>query len=200
MSMSLTKEFTKGLWRENPVFRLLLGLCPTLAVTVALVNGLAMGLAVLFVLVCSNVIISSFRKYIPHQVRIATFTVIIATFVTVADYFLAAEFPEISKNLGPYVPLIVVNCIILCRAEAFASKNRVIPSLFDALGMGLGFIIALLLLSGIRELLGAGSVFNVSIISPDVWRPWVIMTLPPGAFITLGLLIGVINMLSRKQS
>lgn len=200
MSVSLGKEFTKGLWQENPVFRMLLGLCPTLAVTVAVVNGLAMGLAVVFVLVCSNIIISSFRRHIPHQVRIVTFTVIIATFVTVADYFLAAKFPEISKALGPYVPLIVVNCIILCRAEAFASKNRVLPSLLDGLGMGLGFTLALLLLSAIRELLGTGSIFNISIISPEIWRPWVIMILPPGAFITLGILIGVINMIPKKRS
>lgn len=200
MSMSLTKEFVKGLWRENPVFRLLLGMCPTLAVTASVINGLAMGLAVIFVLVCSNVTISCFRKYIPPQVRIATFTVIIATFVTVADYFLAAQFPKISKALGPYVPLIVVNCIILCRAEAFASKNRISASLFDGLGMGVGFTLALILLSSIREILGAGSIFNISIVSSDIWRPWVIMVLPPGAFITLGILIGIMNMLSKKKS
>lgn len=192
-------EFIKGLWKENPVFRLLLGLCPALAVTTSAVNGLAMGTAVIFVLVSSNVIVSCFRKYIPHEVRIATFTVIIATFVTVCDYFLAAQFPKISKALGPYVPLIVVNCIILCRAEAFASKNSVLASLADALGMGVGFTLSLVLLGGIREILGTGTIFNLSLVSPDILRPWVIMLLPPGAFITLGLLVGIMNMLSRKR-
>ncbi len=197
--MALSKELIKGLWRENPVFRLLLGLCPALAVTTSAINGLAMGLAVIFVLVSSNIIISSFRKFIPHQVRIATFMVIIATFVTVCDYFLAAQFPKISKALGPYVPLIVVNCIILCRAEAFASKNGVLASLFDGLGMGVGFTLSLVLLGGIRELLGTGSIFDISVVSPEIWRGWVVMILPAGAFITLGILIGIVNLLSRRR-
>ncbi len=200
MSMALKKEFVKGLWRENPVFRLLLGMCPALAVTTSAVNGLAMGMAVIFVLVSSNVIISSFRKLIPHQVRIATFTVIIATFVTVCDYFLAAQFPKISKALGPYVPLIVVNCIILFRAEAFASRNSILPSLIDGLGMGLGFTLSLVLLGGIRELFGAGTIFNVSVVSSEILRPWVVMVLPAGAFITLGILIGIMNLLSGRRT
>lgn len=196
----ISKEFIKGLWQKNPVFILLLGLCPTLAVTTSAINGLAMGLAVIFVLVNSNIIVSVFRKFIPHQVRIAVFTVIIATFVTMCDYFLGAEFPKISKALGPYVPLIVVNCIILCRAEAFAFKNGVFASFLDGLGMGLGFTLALVLLGSIRELLGMGSIFGISIISSDIWRPWVIMILPPGAFITLGILIGIINLCSRRRA
>jgi electron transport complex protein RnfE len=158
-----------------------------------------MGMSVIFVLVSSNIIVSCFRKYIPHEVRIATFTLIIATFVTVCDYFLAAQFPEISKALGPYVPLIVVNCIILCRAEAFASKNGVLASLFDGLGMGVGFTLSLVLLGSIRELLGAGSIFGILFVSPNIWQPWVIMVLPAGAFITLGILIGIMNLLSRRR-
>jgi len=157
---SATEEFIKGLWRENPIFRQLLGMCPTLAVTNAVVNGLAMGLATAFVLIFSSIVVSSIKKLIPSQVRIACYIVIIATFVTMADRFLAAFFPPISKSLGPYVPLIVVNCIILGRQEAFSSRNSVGRSLIDALGMSLGFILALLLLSAIREILGAGTFYN----------------------------------------
>jgi len=195
---SLTKEFLKGLWNENPVLRMLLGLCPTLAVTNSAINGLAMGLATTFVLVSSSIIISALRKVIPHQVRIAGYIVIIATFVTVADKFLAAYLPDISKALGPYVPLIVVNCIILGRQEAFASKNGIGRSIIDALGMGLGFVSVLLVLGSIREILGSGMIFNIQILG-DWFNPWMVMILPPGAFLTLGILIGLGNWLNERK-
>ncbi len=197
-SISLSKEFLKGLWDENPVLRMLLGLCPTLAVTNSAINGLAMGLATTFVLLSSSVIISLLRKVIPHQVRIAGYIVIIATFVTVADRYMAAFLPEISKALGPYVPLIVVNCVILGRQEAFASKNGVGRSIIDALGMGSGFILVLLVLGSIRELLGSATIFNLQILG-DWFNPWMIMILPPGAFLTLGLLIGLGNWLNERK-
>jgi len=187
---SIGQEFTKGLWDENPVFRQLLGLCPTLAVTGWVINGLAMGLATTFVLIFSSVVISSIKKLIPSQVRIATFIVVIASFVTIADLFLKAYFYPISEALGPYVPLIVVNCIILGRQEAFSSKNSVGRSFIDALGMSSGFILALLVLSSIREILGAGTFFGYQVMGP--WfKPWIIMILPPGAFLALGILLGM---------
>ncbi|MFP4081315.1 MAG: electron transport complex subunit RsxE [Candidatus Aminicenantes bacterium] len=193
----LSEEFLKGLWKENPIFRQLLGMCPTLAVTNAMINGLAMGLATTFVLVFSSLVVSSIKKLIPRQVRIASYIVIIATFVTMADRFLAAFFPPLSKNLGPYVPLIVVNCIILGRQEAFSSKNTVGRSLIDALGMSFGFIFGLLVLSGIREILGSGTFFGYQVMGP--WfKPWIIMVLPPGAFITLGILIALVLYLEQK--
>ncbi len=187
---SIGQEFTKGLWDENPVFRQLLGLCPTLAVTGWVINGLAMGLATTFVLIFSSLVISSIKKLIPAQVRIATFIVVIASFVTIADLFLKAYFYPISKALGPYVPLIVVNCIILGRQEAFSSKNSVGRSFIDALGMSSGFILALLVLSSIREILGAGTFLGHQVMGP--WfKPWIIMILPPGAFLALGILLGM---------
>ena len=197
-TMKAYREFIKGIWQSNPVFKILLGLCPTLAVTTQVQNGIAMGLAVLFVLVCSSFIISVFRKQIPAQVRIAVFIVFIATFVTLADYFLRAQFPQISKQLGPYVPLIVVNCIILGRAEAFASKNSIFYSLLDAIGMGLGFTLALVMLSSVRELLGSGSILGYLILG-KWWTPWLIMSLPPGAFFTLGILMSIINTFANKH-
>lgn len=191
------QEFIKGLWDENPVFRQLLGLCPTLAVTGAVINGLAMGLATTFVLIFSSLVVSSIKKLIPSQVRIASYIVIIATFVTVADRFLAAFFPPISKSLGPYVPLIVVNCIILGRQEAYSSKNKMGRSLMDALGMSAGFVLALLILSAIREILGAGTFFGYQVMG--AWfKPWIIMILPPGAFITLGILLALALQIERK--
>lgn len=196
-SKTLGQEFCKGLWKENPVFRQLLGMCPTLAVTNALLNGVAMGLATTFVLIFSSVVISSIKKLIPSQVRIASYIVIIASFVTIADRFLAAFFPDISKSLGPYTPLIVVNCIILGRAEAFASKNPVRRSLVDALGMSAGFVIALLVLSAIREILGSGTLLGYQVLG--TWfEPWIIMILPPGAFITLGILLGISKYIEKK--
>jgi len=194
---TIGQEFIKGLWDENPVFRQLLGLCPTLAVTGAVINGLAMGLATTFVLIFSSLVVSSIKKLIPSQVRIASYIVIIATFVTVADRFLAAFFPPISKSLGPYVPLIVVNCIILGRQEAYSSKNTVGRSLIDALGMSAGFFLALLILSAIREILGAGTFFGYQVMG--AWfTPWIIMILPPGAFITLGILLALALHIERR--
>jgi len=189
MKKGLAHEFIKGLWEESPTFRQLLGMCPTLAVTTSFINGFSMGLATTFVLVCSSTIISMIRKLIPDQVRIASYVVVIATFVTMADLFLRGVYPDISKALGPFVPLIVVNCIILGRAEAFASKNSPLPSFLDALGNGIGFTLALSVLATIRELLGNGL----------LGEPWVIMILPAGAFITLGLLIGFINLAKERR-
>jgi len=197
-TVPLSREFTKGIWDENAILISLLGLCPTLAVTNSAVNGLAMGLATTFVIISSSFIISSFRKIFPHQVRIAGFIVIIATFVTVADRFLAAYFPDISEALGAYVPLIVVNCMILGRQEAFSSKNSVGRSVLDALGSGAGFIMVLFVLGGIREILGSGSFMQMQILG-DWWAPWMVMILPPGAFLTLGLLIGLANMINEKR-
>ena len=176
----------------------ILGMCPTLAVTTKAIFGFSMGVATTFVLISSSLVISCARKLIPPQVRIATFTVIIATFVTCADYFLKANFYEISKELGPYVPLIVVNCIILGRQEAFASRNSVASSLFDALGMGIGFSIVLVLLGSIRELFGFGTIFQYRILG-EGFEPWIIMALPAGAFITLGFLVGFFNVMNRKK-
>ncbi|NUO15189.1 MAG: electron transport complex subunit E [Planctomycetaceae bacterium] len=199
MANSLGYEFKKGLWQEIAPFRLVLGLCPTLAVTNSAVNGLAMGLATLFVLFTSNILISFVRKTIASQVRIPAYVVIIATLVTVADMFLAAVFPAISKSLGPYIPLIVVNCIILGRAEAFAQKNSILPTAADTLGIGIGFIISLTIMGGIREVLGFGSVFGVKLLG--AWfEPWIVMILPAGAFLVLGGLIALVNWISsRKQ-
>ena len=197
--MKAYRELIKGLWRENPVFRIILGTCPTLAITTEVRNALAMGIAVLFVLICSSFTISIFRKQVPPQVRIAVFVVLIAAFVTLADYYLKAKFYDISKQLGPYVPLIVVNCIILGRAEAFASKNSPFYSLIDAIGMGLGFTLALIMISTIREFLGAGSILGYQILG-KWYTPWLIMGLPPGAFFTFGILMGLINFIERKRS
>jgi len=195
--MSLFKEFIKGLWKENPVFVMVLGMCPTLAVTTNAINGFSMASATTFVLISSGLTVSIFKRLIPNQVRIAAYTVIIATFVTVADYFLKARFPEISKELGPYVPLIVVNCIILGRAEAFASKNSVARSLVDALGMGAGFMMALVILGSVRELFAAGTIFSYTVI-PN-WHSWSIMVMPAGAFITLGLLVALFKVISKRM-
>jgi electron transport complex protein RnfE len=194
----MIKDFARGLWRENPVFVQVLGMCPTLAVTTKALFGLSMGMATLFVVVSSSVVISIIRKLVPEQVRIPMFTVIIATFVTAADYFLKANFFSISKALGPYVPLIVVNCLILGRAEAFASKNGPVRSFLDALGMGVGFTCALIVLGSIRELFGFGTVFGFQILG-DGFEKWIIMILPAGAFITLGILVGVFNMIDTKM-
>lgn len=194
---SIRAEYVKGLWHENPVFRQLLGMCPTLAVTGAVINGIAMGLATSFVLIFSSLVISSIKKLIPSQVRIACYVVIIATFVTMADRFLAAFFLPISKSLGPYIPLIVVNCIILGRQEAFSSKNSVGRSLIDALGMSSGFVLALLILSSIREILGSGTFLGHQVMG--AWfKPWLIMIFPSGAFITLGILLAIALLIESK--
>ncbi len=181
-------EFAKGIWRENPVFISVLGLCPALAVTNSAINGLAMGGATLFVLLGSSVLISLFRNLIPKQIRITTFIIVIATFVTVADYSLLALLPDLHKELGAFIALIVVNCLILGRQEAFASKNTAGLAAADAVGMSLGFGLALFMIGAIREILGNGSIFGVSLFGPS-FEPWVIMILPPGGFLCLGVLL-----------
>ena len=188
-----------GLWRENPVFRLLLGMCPTLAVTAAVKPALTMGLSVIFVLVCSNIVVSLMRNLLKPHLRILMFTLTIATFVTIADLFLKAFQPEMSERLGPYVPLIIVNCIIICRAEACASKNNLFISIIDAVGMGVGFTLTLCVLAGIRELLSTGMIFEAKVM-PDWFVPWAAMSMPVGAFITLGLLLGLVNKLTKGKS
>lgn len=196
--VTLSREYLKGLWENNPILVQLLGLCPTLAVTVSAINGLAMGFAATFVLVMSSLFISSIRKIIPNQVRIASFIVIIATFVTIVDLVMKAKFPDLSKALGPFIPLIVVNCVILGRQEAFASKNNPGRAFLDALGMGTGFTIALIILGGIREIIGSRTIFSLQVL-PDGFEPWLIMILPAGAFLTLGLLLGLSNMYTGRK-
>jgi len=190
------KDFVKGLWKEHPVFRQLLGMCPTLAVTTSAINGISMGLAVVFVMFFSALVVSLIKNLVPHQVRIAVYTVIIATFVTIVDLFFKAQFPGISRALGPYIPLIVVNCIILGRCEAFASKNSIRSSLRDALGMGIGFTWGLFILGSIREVLGAGTILGMQIM-PANYNHLVIMILPAGAFLVLGLLVARMNKMER---
>lgn len=180
-------DFWSGLSQNNPVFVQMLGLCPSMAVSNSLPNGLAMGLATTFVLLCSSFLISTVRHYIPNEVRLTSYILIIATFVTVADMVLAAGFPEISKALGPFIPLIVVNCIILGRAEAFAGKVGPSRALADAAGMGAGFTFALSLISAVRELLGNGSLLGFDLLGKR-YEPWVFMVMPPGGFLTLGLI------------
>ncbi len=193
-----------GLWRENPVFRLLLGMCPTLAVTAAVRPAFTMGCCVIFVLLCSNIVVSLMRNLLKPHLRILMFTLTISTFVTIADLFLKAFQPKMSEVLGPYVPLIIVNCIIICRAEACASKNGLMVSIVDAIGMGLGFTFTLCVLAAVRELLATGAIFEVQILSllkEGGWFvPWAAMSMPVGAFITLGLLLGVVNLVSKKRS
>ena len=188
-----------GLWRENPVFRLLLGMCPTLAVTAAVKPALTMGCCVIFVLICSNIIISLMRDLLKPHLRILMFTLTIATFVTIADLFLKAFVPEMSETLGPYVPLIIVNCIIICRAEACASKNGIIISIVDAVGMGAGFTVTLCILASIRELLSTGKIFEMQLM-PEAFVPWAAMSMPVGAFITLGLMLGLVNKITNKEA
>jgi Na+-translocating ferredoxin:NAD+ oxidoreductase subunit E len=192
------EEFLKGLWKENPVFVALLGLCPALAVTNSAINGLAMGLATAFVLISSSIIVSLFRNIIPKQVRITAYIVIIATFVTVIDFTLAAFTPFIHKELGAFIALIVANCLILGRQEAFASRNKPGMAIIDAAGMSAGFTFALLSIGIIREILGNGSLFNVSLFGPT-FEPWVIMILPPGGFFALGFLLLFFNWLSDRR-
>ncbi len=197
--MSLGREFTKGFIKENPVFRIVLGLCPTLAVTTSLKNGIGMGLAATFVLVCSNVIVSLIRNIVPSKIRIPCYIVVIASFVTIVDLVMAGYTPELHKNLGIFIPLIVVNCIILGRAEAFASKNGVGRSFIDGLGMGLGFTFALAITASIREIIGAGKIWGYLVFGTK-YNPVLLVVLAPGAFITLGLLIGLFNLMEIKRS
>ncbi len=196
--MSAWKEFTKGLWDQNPTLRLILGMCPTLAVTTSANDAFGMGISATFVLVASNVAISALRKIIPDSVRLPAFIVVIATFVTVVDLLMKAYTPELYKSLGIFIPLIVVNCIILGRAEAYAFKNNVALSLIDGLGMGAGFTLGLLTLGSIRELLGNGSVFGMSLLGGG-YEPILIFVLPPGAFIALGFLIAGMNKLELRR-
>lgn len=194
-----TDEFIKGIWRENPVFVQVLGMCPVLAVTNSAENAIAMGLATLFVLLMSNILVSMLRNFIPKQVRIATYILIIATFVTVADYVIQAVSLDVHKALGAFIALIVVNCLILGRAEAFASKNTITKSIMDALGMGMGFTFALLCLGVVREILGNGTLFGFPFF-PDSFQEWVIMVLPGGGFFTLAIWLLIFNAIKLRKT
>ena len=193
-----TNEFLKGLWKDNPVFVQVLGMCPVLAVTNTAENALAMGLATAAVLAMSNMLVAMLRNFIPKQVRIASYILIIATFVTLIDYAIQSISVELYKSLGAFISLIVVNCLILSRAEAFASKNGVFKSLLDALGMGIGFVFALLCLGSLREVLGNGTIFGVSIFA-DSFQEWVVMILPAGGFFTLAIWLIIFNMFKSKK-
>lgn len=193
------KHFTRGLIKENPVLRLVLGTCPTLAVTTTLLGGLGMGIAATLVLVCSNLVISLLRNIIPDKVRIPAYITVIAGFVTIVQFLVKAYAPAIDDALGIYLPLIVVNCIILGRAEMFASKNAVLPSILDGLGMGVGFTAALVLMGGIRELIGSGTLFSVAVTSSFI-EPMTIFILPPGGFFVFGMLIAAANALTKDKS
>jgi len=195
--MSQLKYFTNGLFKENPSFVLVLGTCPTLAVTTAAINGIGMGAATTFVLVFSNLLIAALKNLIPNKVRIAAFIVIIATFVTIVDLVMKAYTPELYATLGIFIPLIVVNCIILGRAEAFAQKSDVVPAILDGLGMGIGFTLAITLMGSIREILGNGSIFNIKLVAEDA-NTILIFILPPGAFITYGYLIAIMNRMKKR--
>lgn len=197
--MKLSKVFYNGLIKDNPIFVQLIGMCSVLAVTTSVENGLGMGLAVTGVLIGSNVVISLLRKVIPDKIRIPAFVVIIATFVTIVEMFMKAYTKELYNNLGIFIPLIVVNCIILARAEAFASKNGVLASAVDGLGMGLGYTLALLILGVLREILGAGSIFGKQLFGAT-FEPALIFIMPPGAFILLGILIAVFNSIRKKKA
>lgn len=198
--MNLSREFTKGIWRENAVFKLFLGMCPVLAVTTSAENGLGMGLATTFVLLCSNIVVALLRKLIPAKVRIPAFIIIIASFVTVVQLVMEAYVYDLYQALGIFIPLIVVNCLILGRAEAFASKNPVTAAVVDGAGMGLGFTLALFVLGSVRELFGSGAVLGFNLFGA-AYPPFLLLILPPGAFITLGLLLALMNRLeaTRKQ-
>lgn len=200
VSINYIRALTAGLWRENPTFRLLIGMCPPLAVTTAVKPALTMGLSVIFVLVCSNLVVSLLRNLIKPHLRIIMFTATIATFVTVCDLYLRAFQPRMSEVLGPYVPLIIVNCIIIFRAETCASKANPIISVLDGIGCGMGFTIALCILGGIREILTTGQLFEIPVM-PARFVPWAAMQMPVGAFVTLGLLLGLSSLLtSGKRS
>ena len=193
----MSSVFLNGVLTENPTFRLVLGMCPTMAVTTAAINGIGMGLAATFVLIGSNTVISILRKFVPDEVRIPAFVLIICTFVTMVQMLLQAFVPSLYESLGMFIPLIVVNCIILARAEAFASKNGVLASAVDGAGMGIGFTLALTLIAGIRDLIGAGTIFGVSVFGGG-YEPMLVMILPTGGFLTLGILMGIINALAQR--
>ena len=193
------QDLSRGVWRENPVLVQALGLCPALAVTNSVANSLAMGLATFFVLLGSSVLISTARRLIPGEVRISTYILVIATFVSVADMALAAIVPDIHKALGAFIALIVVNCMILGRQEAFASKNSVARSALDAIGTGTGFMIALTMMGALREVLGSGTFLGVSLFGPH-FEPWVIMVLPPGGFLTLGVILLLLSAIEQRRA
>lgn len=197
--MSLAEQLRRGVWSENPLLRLTLGMCPALAVTTSVENGIGMGAATTFVLVCSNVVVSSLRKVIPRRVRIPSFIVIIASFVTIVDLTMHAAFFDLHRSLGIFIPLIVVNCIILGRAEAFASKRPVLDALMDGLSMGVGFTLALVVLGSVREILGSGTLFGQPLFG-DGYLPVLVMILPPGAFITLGFVVAGMNRVGEAKS
>ncbi len=194
-----TERFIQGILPENPVFRQLLGLCPVLAVTNGLQAAVTMAGAVTFVLFCANIITSLIRNLLKPHLRIVIFTLTIATFVTIADRFLAAYLYQMSKTLGPYIPLIIVNCIIICRCEVCASKQGVVAAGADAIGQSIGFGLALSAIAAVREILGTGGLFGVRVL-PEVWPDWVVMVLPPGAFLTFGLLLGFVNWFGSRRS
>ncbi|MBQ4116460.1 MAG: electron transport complex subunit E [Clostridia bacterium] len=191
-------QFKDGIITNNPTFVQLLGTCPALATTTSASNALGMGLSVILVLVCSNMFISLLRKFIPNQIRIASYIVIISGFVSALDLLIKAYLPSLSNSLGLFIPLIVVNCIILARAEAFASKNKVLPSVIDGLAMGAGFTFALVILGSIREIIGAGTIFGINVFG-DWFEPAVLFILPPGAFITLGFVIALVQKLQHRR-
>ncbi|MDD5292029.1 MAG: electron transport complex subunit E [Candidatus Omnitrophica bacterium] len=193
----LFQEFKKGITVENPTFGLVLGLCPTLAVSTTVINAIGMGIAATFVLLGSNIIISFIKNMIPREIRLPSFIVVIATFVTIVELVMKAYFPALGKSLGIFVPLIVVNCIIMGRAEAFASKNKVLPSILDALGMGIGFTMALIVVASIREILGSGTFLGRPLLKG--FEPMLIFVLAPGALLTLGVLIGITNFCKLKK-
>lgn len=201
----VTGDFLRGLWEEIPLFRLVLGTCPTLAVTTSATNGVGMGIATTFVLVMSNILISILRKIIPDMIRIPAFIIVIASFVTITDLMMAAFTPELHHALGIFIPLIVVNCIVLARAEAFASKNTIIRSTADGLGMGIGFTIVLIILGTVREILGNGTWFDMPVFTGIMnvfgyeYQPMIVMILPPGAFIGLGLLVALSNKIEERR-
>lgn len=193
-----TDEFIKGLWRENPVFVQVLGMCPVLAVSNTAENALAMGLATAFVLLMSNSLVSLLRNFIPKEVRIASYILIIATFVTIVDYAIQSISVDLHKSLGAFISLIVVNCLILSRAEAFASKNTLVKSMMDALGMGIGFLIGLSCLGAVREILGNGTFFNIRLF-PEAYQEWVVMILPAGGFFTLAAWLLFFNLSKQRK-
>ena len=197
MAKTIAQEFKKGLWDEIPPFRLVLGLCPTLAVTTSVENGMGMGLATTFVLVCSNILISLLRNVIPSKIRVPCFIIIIATFVILVELVMQAYAYGLFLNLGIFIPLIVVNCIVLGRAEAFASKNKLMPSLADGLGIGIGFTLSLTVLGLLRESLGNGTIFGNPVFGPD-FQPFEFLVQAPGAFVALGLLLCIMNILGKK--
>ncbi|OYX27815.1 MAG: electron transport complex subunit RsxE [Flavobacteriales bacterium 32-35-8] len=197
--MNQKQNFLKGIIKENPIFVMLLGMCPTLGVTSSAFNGLGMGVATLFVLLMSNIVVSLVKNLIPAKVRIPAFIIIIASFVTIVEMILEAFVPLLYEQLGIFIPLIVVNCIILGRAEAFASKNNVLSSIFDALGMGIGFVLALTILGSVREILGNGSLFGLTLL-PETANTFILFILPPGAFIALAYLTVIFNRLTNKTT